>query len=379
MTIITGCVLIALVVGPGQTGAGPTGDGQVDLESLIERAMDEIVDFEVNNMPVREAFSFVADQSGVPLTIKSEVLRLLPYGAETRMTAKMRNVPLREGIKLLVEPLGMRCQVVGDHVEVQPREALLRIGRRATWDELATLEWLGKVEWVQGSEDMDELHRRTQFLFDARAREAPADQLSAAIARVGAGSGDEVLTLAARSLGWTWYPWGKHIAVIPAIGQTYRELQRPVRLHVERQPLGNVLLELARLSRVKLKIEPGAIAALPREAREDFSLLVDGVSLEQALEVIAGATGLAFEVEPDGVVIYRPDATESNAPPALRVADDPIVGRVSMPGKDGEYQYEFVIRRSDLPPHIDRRRLELIDEVIEAMRRVPAPPRQDAP
>jgi hypothetical protein len=359
----------------GQGGAGQGADPPIDMESLIEQAMDEIVDFEITDEPLLEAFSTVGELSGVPLTIRADSLRLLPHGADTRLTARMQNVPLREGIAMLVRPLGMHCKVLGDRAEATPTEALLRIGRRATWNELATLDGLSKIDWSQRPDEVKQLRSKLQFRVEGQ---DAADRLIAAIARVGAGRGDEVLTLACQSLDWTWYPWGKDIAVTTRVEQTYRELQRPITLRVERKPLADVFLTLARLSRIKIAIESGALAALPREARDDFSLLVEGVSFEQVLEVIAGATGLAFEVEGDGVAVYLPQPVESSPTSPKSAANDPIVGRVTMPGQDGDFQYEFFIRRSDLPPDIDRRRIELIDRVIETLRRTPSS-QQEAP
>ena len=358
--------MLALALGQG--AADQPADSPIDMQSLIEQAMDEIVDFEITDQPLLEAFAVVADESGVRLTIRPATMRLLPHGGDTRLTARMQNVPLREGIDMLVRPLGLHCKVLGDHAEATPTEGLLRIGRRATWNELATLDWLSKIQWSQQPDEVNQLRAKVQFRVEVK---DAADRLMAAIARVGAGRGDEVLTLACQSLGWTWYPWGKHIAVTTRVEQTYRELQRPITLRVERRRLADVFVMLARLSGIKIAIDPGALAGLPRDAREDFSLLIDGVSFEQALEVIAGATGLAFEVEGDGVAVYLPQPVGASPGSPKAAADDAIIGRVTMPGQDGKFQYEFFIRRSDLPRDIDRRRIEQIDRVIERLRRTP--------
>lgn len=340
---------------------------QVEMDSLIEQALDQVVNFEIVDKSLPEAFVIVADESGVPISIDPAVLKLLPYGPDTRVQeARMHNIPLRQGLGRLLSPLGLRCRVAKDRVQVEPVAALRRIGRRATWNELATLQWLAGLEWKNTSQQIDGLRERLQFQVDDP---APSGALFDAMAQAGAGSGGEVLNIACQSRGWTWYPWGKHIAVISTDEQVYRALQKPITVRAEHQPLAEVLMEIARRSGVPISFQPGVIGSLPVETQRDFSLLLVDTPAEQGLEVIAGVTGLDFRPEGNGIEIYSARTAPAQVPGrSASVSDaDPIIGRVTMPGPDGTFQYEFLIRESDLPPEVKEARRKLIDEAVKAM------------
>jgi hypothetical protein len=48
-----------------------------------------------------------------------------------------------------------------------------------------------------------------------------------------------------------------------------------------------------------------------------------------------------------------------------------------MPSPDGLFEYEFLIRQSDLPPELDHVRQEMIDDAVEAIRGQVTPVEQD--
>ena len=345
------------------------GIGQVDMASLIEQALDQVVDFEVADQPLPEAFETIAGETGVAMSIAPGALGLLPYGGDTTMTARMHGVRLREGIDKLLRPLGMRYRVAGDHVDVVPSDALMRIGRRATWSELQTLEWLATLEWTNADDDVRKLRERLHFHVES---DEPERALLAAIRRAGAGSADDVLTNGCQSLQWTWYPWGKQIAIVAQVEQVHRDIQRTVTIRAEHRPLAEVLADLTKQSGVKIRFEPGALRSLPEETRRDFSLLLVGASVEQALNVIVGATGLNYRLDTDGVLMSGgttgPREPKKGAAPRT---DDPIVGYVVIPAGDSGDEYSFPIRESDLPPDVARlwkqRRTEFIDGLREQL------------
>jgi hypothetical protein len=339
---------------------------QLDMAALIEQALDQVVDFEIEDKTLPEALEIVAEKWGTPIRIGPDALQLLPYGPATRIQgARMSNVPLRRGLKELLDPLGMKFEVTEDQLQIVPRGAVWRIGRRATWDELATVQWLADLEWTGDAEQVEALRSRLQFRVD---HDRPAEVLFEAIQRVGAGRGDEVLSLACESQGWTWFPWGRNVAVVSAEEQVYRELQRPITIRARRQPLAEVLAEVARQARVPIRFEPGVIASLPREVQRDFSLLLVDTPAEQGLEVIEGVTGLGFRASEGGIEIYR--AQSAPVVPGVLSTDesDPVVGRVVVPSPDGMFEYEFLIRQSDLPPEVQHIRREMIEDVVEAIR-----------
>ncbi|MHC4089423.1 MAG: hypothetical protein ACYSVY_03935 [Planctomycetota bacterium] len=164
-----------------------------DLQTLIEEALDQPVQLEIQDMPLDRAFETIATETGVVLTTAAEALDLLPYGANTEVTARMKNISLREGLSRLTVPLGLRFEVRDRGIEVLPTPALVRIGRRAKWDELDTLAWLHGLEFSKDRPPVDELGERLQFRVGEIDGWPP---LRKAVQRVGAGPGDQVLTLA---------------------------------------------------------------------------------------------------------------------------------------------------------------------------------------
>lgn len=345
------------------------------MPALIEQALDQVVDFEIEDKTLPEALEIVAEKWGTPIRIDPDALQLLPYGPATRIQgARMSNVPLRRGLKELLDPLGMTFEVSEDHLRIVPRDAVWRIGRRATWDELATVEWLADLEWAGDPEQVEALRSRLQFRVD---HERPAEVLFGAIQRLGAGRGDEVLSLACKSQGWTWFPWGKNVAVVSAEEQVYRELQRPITIRARRQPLAEVLAEMARQARVPIRFEPGVIASLPPDVRRDFSLLLVDTPAEQGLEVIEGVTGLGFRASEGGIEVYRAQSAPASRGALSTDESDPVVGRVVMPSPDGMFEYEFLIRQSDLPPELRHVRGQMIDDVVEAIRSHVTPDKQN--
>jgi hypothetical protein len=183
-----------------------------------------------------------------------------------------------------------------------------------------------------------------------------------------------VLTLACDSLGWTWFPSGKHLAVVRKVDQ---QLRQSVTLRQTSRKLIDVLQTVGGQAGVTIRCEPGAIAALPPPTRSNFSLYVENKSLGDTLELIAATTGLGFEVLADSIVFFHP-ASDSAQPDQTAGAPqrraDPYVGKITLPpGPDG-VQVDLLIHESDLSPETNelrRKYLKRADQAIkEALERV---------
>ena len=345
-----------------------TGSADADRTALIEQALDQVMQFEVEDTPVLDAFEALTAETGVSISAAPEVIDLLPYGGATQVSVVLKNLSLREGLDQLLPPLGMDFEVTTDGVRVLPRPALLRIGRRATWEELDGLAYVRQTDWSALTQDPDALRRRVQFRVDV---EDPVSPLAAAVARVGAGPGDQVLTLACESLGWTWFPEGERTVILPAEEQVRRQLERSVSLRCTHRPLVEVLQRLTRKTNVPIGYEPGTLASLPIQTRQNFSLLVEGVSAADALEQIAAATGLGFRLDGEVVVFYHPGGTTAEPPARPRAqaaARDPYVAKLALPSEPGEVQVEILIRQSELSPEAVEARRQLIRKADEILR-----------
>jgi hypothetical protein len=151
--------------------------------------------------------------------------------------------------------------------------------------------------------------------------------------------------------------------VIPQADQIRRQLDRVISIRKSHRPLIEVLRDVGRQARCAVRIDSDAAATLPPQTRGNFSLLADNVTALEALEEIAAATGLAYDVEAAGIVFRLAGGTaRTPAAGVSRRARDPYVAKILVPSPSGEYQIEFLIRESDLSPEARRLRQEMLEE-----------------
>ena len=110
----------------------------------------------------------------------------------------------------------------------------------------------------------------------------------------------------------TWYPWGKTIVVVSKDEPTRRMLSKPLTIRPGERGMDitTVLTELATRTGVPFEIQPGALAAIPVDARTVRGTM-ENASAQQILEAIAGATGLQYAIADEKVVISS-TATDPN-------------------------------------------------------------------
>ena len=361
MSLLSGVLCIGVALG---------GALQKELRPVVEQALDQPIDVQFEDALLSEAFETVSRETGVTVSIDPRVVDLLPYGPATEIRkVELRNLSLREGLVQLLAPMGMTFQVTDRGVEVLPTPGLQRLGRRATWPELKTLEWLAAARFNEDAGSLEALRRRVQFHVP---QPDSWDLLSDAVKSVGAGPGTEVLEVAAGSLGWTWYPRGEQVVLLPLVDQMKRQLDVMISVRMSHRPLTEVLRHIGRQAGVVIRLGPGVADGLPIQTRKSFSLLADNVTAAEALEEIAGLTGLAYRIDADGVVLELSGGGSAPAAAAERGPGsrprDPYVGKIAVPDPSGTFQIEFLVRESDLSPEVNALRKQLIgeaDEVIE--------------
>ncbi len=353
-------------------GARPDEEND-ESEIRVIQALDQRAALNVNDVPLREAIRQLAEAAGVSIEIEPRTLDLLPYGSKTIVSAKIEGRPLRDTLTALLRPLGLTFRPDKGKVSIVPTRPLGRVVRRATWEELATLEMLHSKPWSR--ELFESLHLQFQ---DARAGDFKTNRgtLFRLAGGVGDGSAAEVLEHACDQYGWAWYPSGDHIAILTKTMQVERQLETRVSLQYVQTTLSDALLDLADRAGVLLQIDPGALANLPPQTAERFSLSIDNATVRQALEVVAGQTGLGYSIQPTGIRL----TTNPLAPPpsdggsagvdaairALRA--NPIVGHITIPNEDGS-SFSFFIREDDLPPEVKEMRKAKIQSAINDIRR----------
>ena len=353
---------LAALAAPGQSP---------DKQGLMELALDEPARITLEKVRLKDAIQQVWDQTGVKIVMPQEAMDIVPYGEETVVElVDIADTPLRDGLTQLFAPLGMTFVVRGDFVEVVPKKPLRCLGRRASWNELDTLTELSAMQPGVDPEALSRLRGRIQF-------KVPVldgwQTLSMAIKSIGAGPGDEVLSVACANLGWAWCLSDRWVVVSSGSSLIGRQLKKPISLRMNSKALIEVLQEVGRKAGVPVRAEPGALISLPLQLQHSFSLNVHQKPVEEVLDAISAYTGLGYLIEPDGVLFYKANggsAAEDRGGPASQAASrrDPYIAKIMVPLEDGT-TVEWLIRRSELPPDLRERRAEDLNIAFEQLRR----------
>lgn len=355
------------------TAALAVGLSEQEMRVVVEQALDQPTTLTIENAPLEEAFATIVDKTGLGVTIGPDALAYLPYGDATRLNARIENVRLRDGIQAMCNSIGMTYRATERGIEIVPTAALARLGRTATWTELESLASLMQSEWSGDKNTLEDWRDRVQF----EGLDGSFDQnwsvLTEQVREAGSGSGDRVLTRACEAIGCTWFPWDENIVILTLKQQLLHQLERPVSLRYNNRALAEVIRGLSRQAGIPITIDPASAAELPDRVKQNFSLLAEGVTVREALEQIGIATGLAYEVGDDSVVLRNPDRgtayqqqAASEQSPRTR---DPIVGKVIIPSEDGKYTFEWFVRESDLTEQENARRKKVVDEAVESMKK----------
>ncbi len=346
--------------------------GGDDWSALVEQALDQPTSLTFENVPLADAFDQIVRDTGVEVSISQDTLDLLPYGRNTRLSAQIQNVSLREGLRQTAEPLGLVFAVRNRGIELIPTPALDRIGRRATWDELELLADLLKRGDQDLSSRVDALMGQMRFEI-AEADNASAE-LRAALLQTQEESLAKALSAVCDSMGWCWHPAGQAIVIVDKMDQ---QLRTSVSLRQTSRKLIDVLQALGRAGRVRVGIEPDALAMLSLRTRQNFSIYVENKAFGDALQLVSATTGLGYRVDPDGIMFYRPsvesqDSQASDKPAGVssqsQGSGNPYVGKILLPeGADGT-RVELLLRESDLTPEVNelrRRHLHRANQAIK--------------
>lgn len=355
--------------------------GQSDAITL-QKALDRPVNVDLADAPVREVFAELSRKTGVKFQIDPSALAALPYGDQTRLVVQLKNITLRKALSPMLAPQALQWSVDGGAVRISPSEALARMGRRASYDELRALgglharqlepaaksgPTLGQLRKATGSA---ELRLTFEVKADEKAVLARADRMLPA-------SGAAWLDALCRDQGWTWYLWGDEIKILSRKAQVGRQLECPVSLRYREAKLAAVLLDLARKARIKLEMAPGVLDYVSADVLENFSLAVADATVADALEVIRGATGLEFVRTDEGLRVQASEELKNRAVTTRPRRRSAFFVKMSMPGPKG-VEIEVFLRSDELPEAfveaVKARKAELIEKIGGATTTQPAAP-----
>lgn len=316
--------------------------------ALINEALDKLVEKLDLNTALPEAVKAIENQTGVPIKIDPAVWDLLPWGEQTNINAKIENRTLREAMTAITQKLGLTFVLKDEYVELQPMAPLRRLARRATVQELKALDLLARTPLAlpQNAPTMAELLKavdgklessQTPFAIENRTQDEALAGKSLSVPRNA--SLMEALETIPNQTSATWYPWGKTILIVPKQDQVRNQLARTLTLRYNGVDVNQVLSELQQRSGVDFAIEPGAIQRIPPEFR-NIRLDLYNASIQQALENLAGFTGLGYVVNENGVYLWNQQST-----PGVTSGRDPMIGLITLP----DLGIEVMVPQSQVP------------------------------
>lgn len=330
------------------------------VRDLVEAALDQkITDrIEIAEQPVRAALAELKTATGLRFVLDERAVEWMPYGEETRISIVMEDISVRRAVGRIFASLGLTLHVVDDKVVVVPAPVLERLRRRLSVDEVGLLRKLAERRWgalKPGEVAVD---------FRVPADEDPRVLLEQSLEAVGGRDALEQLEAATSRLGWLWTPEGSGIMIYSLSATIEERLDRPLDMYFRRMPLDRLLLELGRMIDITVHFEPGALQRVDARERQ-VDLVQRGMTTRQVLELIAGNTGLWYEVTEDGIVLGGPVGADGGgaAPRTPRVA---AILRIPI-GDDGT-TIDFLIREDELPPEFIAFRDRKMPEIIEILR-----------
>jgi hypothetical protein len=336
--------------------------------ALINEQLEKPVNLDLDTT-LPEAMKAIARMTGVRIEASPAVWELLPWGDQTKVTAKAKNIALKDALTAITRKLGLEWTLKDEAVELRPMPALMRLGRRATAMELEALDYLASTPANLGTEkptvrqlietvDQRLEQQKKDFAVESRPGDNVTQDQPVVVPRTATLM--QALEALQKDTRATWYPWGKSIVIVPKEDQIRNQLSKTVTVRYPGTDVMQVLTELSQKAGVPFEIEPGAIQRIAPEARRIKLDLYDA-SILRALEAIAGFTGLGYVVNEKGVYIWN---AASN--PAA-TARDPVIGTVQL-----DNGMSVMIRESQVPPDMQeyirlRTRREL-DKVRQMMK-----------
>lgn len=328
------CVALFLAV---HSLAVPFAPAQAKPESsaLISEQLDQLIKLDLNKTPLPQVFKTIETQTGVPIRVTGDVYDILPWGAHTPITASLANLKLRDALDAIGSKLGLQFDLRDEYVECAPQPPLRRLGRRATLEELRTLDVIRTRAIANPSTattlaDVAQLVDRELMDLEKSGKQADANKASDAprimlevrslpkldLAKTPAllprGSTIRAaLDLFDQQSPLTWYPWGDSIVLLPKQDVIQQLLDQSVTLRYDGVDINQVLQDLSKKTNVLFQIEPGAIQRIPPEFR--IIKLSADATIRQSLESLQGYTGLGYVVTDQGVYIWNQNSNPSNA------------------------------------------------------------------
>lgn len=344
---------------------------QQHTSALINEALDRPFKLEVKDITVPAFIDKIKSDTGVPIRVDPAVWDLLPWGQQTTLTAKIENQTLRQSLDAITRSLGLTYVLQDEALELRPLPALRRLGKRATQTELRAMDVLSSTplglpgdrttaQQLLAAIDQKLMDVKSPYAVENRAGDAlKPDQVIPVARNATLADGLDALGV---STAATWYPWGKSVVILTKSDLTRNTLQsKTVSLRYNGVELSQVLMELSQNAGVDFDIQPGAIQSVAPEFRT-VRLLFDNVTVKQALDSLAGFTGLSWTANDKGVYIWNASTPAGGVPAAPR---DPAVGLIQL-----DNGMQLILPQSQIPPDVREYLRMKADREIDKIRQM---------
>lgn len=339
----------------------------------LQAGLDTPLSVSLDQTPIDEVFARLGKLGGVEFDIAEDVYAFLPYGRKTRLNVSMDEISLRRALPTLLASQGLDHSLADDEVHIVPAEPLVRMARRATYEELRLL---GALMTTRVDRPADSLGEALTLAGPLKGLDAPGLSQAARKAAVARANQALPATLAqwldryGAEADLTWYLDGQTVHFLSRRKQLDRQMQRVVSLRYQNAPIDQVLRDLAAKAHTRLQFQPGALNLLPESTQKNFTLIMADATIDQALETIAGSTGLEFQIRSDGLVVkpsvYLEVVTGSDRP--RRRGRPAFVIERTIPTPGGE-PIRILVLPEEVSPQLERAIRADAEKALDAIER----------
>lgn len=349
----------------GPAAAQQEGNSAASIERTLQALGQRVDGVLIRDVPIGEALAAIEKKTGVPIHMSDFAYGLIPLGRALKFNeVSLRNVTLQDGLLGMVAPLGMTIEVVGGGIEVAPKPALLRIGRRASWDEIGTLHELSRLKGG-APKTVQSIMERAQFdgVGGEDAKNMLGSELRAALNQNGAA--EQLLDEYCANYELTWYPQDRFLVFSPATRRFEQLLERNVAIDVVNLPLVEVLHVISGQCGVPIQLNEQDMSRIPAPVLESVSLRIDGYSASHALAALCRESPLTYNLSPEGVRIFASNdsvASPMNSAPTRLIAQkpetpdaanpDPVLGLIPIPLDENGDVIFMVVRKSEISTEV---------------------------
>lgn len=301
-----GALLCAVSLGVTVLAQGPSSP-------VIDDPLDRVETISITSRPISEALASLSEKTKLKFEVDPASAELLPYGPKSVITIKVQNMPLRRGLTLVFEGLGMRMRPVAGTVQIVPSPFLERMNRRLSKNEQEVVYAMARATTFS----VDSPPAALELHIDGESN--AAEILRQKLASLRADNSIRHLEAATEALAWSWRLDDRRIVVERRRTYFLHRLNEPLNVNFTQKPVELVISEILQRSGVPAIVQNNAFQAVGAAQRK-----VDLITRRPAvklLELVCQGAGLEFEVTDSGVEI-RP-APQAAAGPAMAVAQAP--------------------------------------------------------